>query len=454
MTRTRGLLVAAAVVQLAVFGFWFAARLAVWHRDGWTGVVWVPKLEAPPVLAEMTGAVLAVAPGSPAEAAGMRPGDVVLTIDGVPSSASDALRVLARDRRRGDRIVVDALTRDEARTFEMVLESPLDRLSSVLGLTASFAVGVAFLGAGARGVWRHPGSRSAKVLHLLCATGATLFLLRAASRLDVPDLRGIEPLGLGLPVVVAGSVYAVVILLAHNLLLHFFLVFPAPRPVVSRWPSLFRWVHSAPFVPLAALALAAGSLSSLGHPSGLRAWSVGSLAITAAALAGLIAGAFRSGWKATVRERPFLVQALVIAPMGLAGPLAPHLPEAVVAVAAAVVLLIAGLALVVVPLTYSALAFGAWYKSWRETRGEDRRRLLRPIWAIVIAAVPLIVAPLLQATLRQGVLVETSRLAGELVQVLVPFALAAAVSWFEDPCRAAPDASSSALHSPTTGDPT
>jgi putative serine protease PepD len=51
-------------------------------------------------------AVLAVQSGSPARAAGLQPGDVILSVDGKPVATAEDLIGILRQRKPGDRMAV------------------------------------------------------------------------------------------------------------------------------------------------------------------------------------------------------------------------------------------------------------------------------------------------------------------------------------------------------------
>ncbi|WP_342766628.1 S1C family serine protease [Xylanimonas oleitrophica] len=64
----------------------------------------------------------AVTPGGPADAAGIRPGDVILAIDGRPVSRSDELIVAIRAKAPGDAVTLRVRTGDTERDLRVVLD--------------------------------------------------------------------------------------------------------------------------------------------------------------------------------------------------------------------------------------------------------------------------------------------------------------------------------------------
>ena len=93
--RAIGLTAAVAIlVGLAGYCAW---RLDVINRLGWAGFSYVPPVgktsTAQPLMGLQPGSVFMVFPGAPAERAGLRRGDIIFGINGIPASE------LRRDRK-------------------------------------------------------------------------------------------------------------------------------------------------------------------------------------------------------------------------------------------------------------------------------------------------------------------------------------------------------------------
>ncbi len=73
------------------------------------------------VLAESDSGRQAVVPGGPADRAGIRPGDVILAIDGRPVTQPDELIVAIRAKQPGDSVVLRVRTGDQEREVRVVL---------------------------------------------------------------------------------------------------------------------------------------------------------------------------------------------------------------------------------------------------------------------------------------------------------------------------------------------
>jgi putative serine protease PepD len=63
-----------------------------------------------------------VTPNGPADAAGIEPGDVILSIDGRPVSVADELIVAIRAKAPGDAVTLQVRSGDEEREVRVVLE--------------------------------------------------------------------------------------------------------------------------------------------------------------------------------------------------------------------------------------------------------------------------------------------------------------------------------------------
>jgi S1-C subfamily serine protease len=81
-----------------------------------------PQIASQLGLTDATGAiVLSVSNGGPAAAAGLRPGDVVIAIDGEDIASPEDLLAALRQRDPGDRIAVDVRRGGDERTFDVTL---------------------------------------------------------------------------------------------------------------------------------------------------------------------------------------------------------------------------------------------------------------------------------------------------------------------------------------------
>jgi signal transduction histidine kinase len=213
---------------------------------------------------EGTGVVAAVSPGSPADAAGLREGDVILQIGGWPttsvrrSSAAWAARI-------GETVPVVFHRGGELRSsaIRMAAASLVERLDR---LEAPFiALCFALLGFG---VWAHkPYDRTVLVFLLFTYSIALLLAVGWLSRL-------------GLPFVFLG--YIALLGLTSAVVVHFHLLFPRPRAFPRRLPGALYVLAVVP--PLL-------YLPGLRQETDVGWYTLASDAAAAYLLAGVLAGA-------------------------------------------------------------------------------------------------------------------------------------------------------------------
>ena len=113
-----------ALLSVAVLGA-ILATMWVSLRQPFSGLSWI----------QGTGVVTAVFPGSPAEAAGLRRGDVILTVGGAPMSSVRRSAAATLSAGIGDRLSVTAQRDDKVLSFSMgrILPQPLGQLHRLQG---------------------------------------------------------------------------------------------------------------------------------------------------------------------------------------------------------------------------------------------------------------------------------------------------------------------------------
>jgi two-component system NtrC family sensor kinase len=202
------------------------------QQDVEDGVLWVQR---------STGVVAAdVDPRSPAGRAGVRPGDVLLAVDGAPIEARDDVLTVQQNARRGARHTYTLLVSGERRVTDVTL-APIPR--GVGGLYYALAgVGIFSLLVGATVRTRRPTDQATLHFFWLSVAFFGVFTFSFSGRLDRVDW-------------MFYWADQIATLLLPPLFLHFALVFPERprRPWLAsladrRWPLLYA--------PPAALALA------------------------------------------------------------------------------------------------------------------------------------------------------------------------------------------------------
>ncbi len=380
------LTVAASVIVLG----WWAGHA---RRAGWAGMAFqgaLPGERATSLLDTVLdlgggpGLVNVVAPGSPAHRAGIRVGDRVVAVDGVPLADHEGLRRAAAETSFGSTVEYRVERDGQSLVIPVRLGSPLSSGAAAGFLLSSLLVGMAFLGISLLVAWNRPESRSALVFYFMSVAGAAAFFLWPVWQLEWPGLRGVAPAGFNVVVALLLGVYLVLSQLLVNLLLHLALVFPHERPVLRRWPEAVGWLYAAPFLPvLAALAGAAAVAAERAvDPVGVLA--AAGLAAVAALLA-LVGKVRRRGVLRGVMSAPGAVTCLVA--------VAAVPPASLVPTASAEVGLLAGILVALVPmawillatLAYSVLTCVALQRSYREAGIEEKRQVRWPLWGLLVA---------------------------------------------------------------------
>jgi len=383
-----GLTLLQAAVLISLLAWWGAAQ----HRWGWAGLGYT-GVQAQPGLAQRlvekvvgpAGKVWTVVPGSPADRAGIRQGDVLESINGLAIGDQDEIRSLAAQARRGDQVVYGVARDDSRFEVSVSLDSPYHNPVLLAGAFVSLVCGLLYLLISFLVVGARPPTRAAWVFYLLCAVGAFLFFVWAGGEPLFPDSRGLasqntDPFW---PVIMV--VFAAAGCIVGNLLLHLALVFPRPRPVVRRWPGTVTWVHAAPFLPILGVAAAIlGFLATAGIPG--RA----ALALVLPAAIFLVG---RSLWRsarkdrvpAALANRPWTAIGLILLLLAAAAPAIRLLPRSSAMTIGMFLGLFLGLWIVGYGMAYGVLTCIALIRSYRESGLEEKRQIWWPIWGTTTA---------------------------------------------------------------------
>lgn len=391
----RSLIIGLAILQVAVFGALLYWHLGSQQRAGWAGFGYTAgaTADAPrsgpgaalAALAGFPGRVVAVVPGSPADRAGVRKGDVVRTVNDVALHDTGALLALSRAARRGDEVTYALERGGEQLQVSLRLVSPFAFPAVTAGVVTSVLSGFAFVLISLLVLGARPDSRAAKVFFLLCTVGGAMYFMWAGSEAQIPDTRGVAAMSADPFWLIILIVFGLFSGVVANLLLHLALVFPRPRPVVQRWPGILGWVHLGPALPLVwLLGIVAGiELSS-------AAWGG---AVLVAGLASALAGPGRRMWRTarragvlrSVADHPLAATTASLAMVATAAPALRLLPSGWAR--AAGVLVGAGLVVgfLIYAVAYSVLTCIALVRSYRESGVEERRQLWWPIWGTTTA---------------------------------------------------------------------
>lgn len=400
--------------MVAVLMAWHAyllAEMLAHHRAGYVGASFRPPATEEQVLGRGrhpdAGRLVVVHPGSPAEAAGLRVGDELVAVDGIPASDAEALEARGRHARRGDAVRVTVRPREPAgapeRDVVVVVASPYatPRQQAVAAIRWVVAIGV-FFGTGLfLAIKRLQDPRA--LLFFVFSTLAAVTLSVAPlfeSRL-MPSPGQVMLLGPRVPVpwlALAGMTAAAFV--SSSVLLHFALLFPRPahaRPLLDRVVRLVYLILPtalAGAVPLAAL-LALGRLV----PRPLRPLALVVLAAVAAGAGVLllrraVAEAWREGRWQVLADRPAaLIGALTLGSAAITFSSAAALltldasPHVSGMVLGGIALAPAAVTFVVGVLVYPLAVCIVLWRNYRRGTAEERLQVKWPVWGTSIANV-------------------------------------------------------------------
>ncbi|HEV7920703.1 MAG TPA: SpoIIE family protein phosphatase [Thermoanaerobaculia bacterium] len=403
MSSRRRLLIGLTLVAVAMAGVsvFCLYRLNFWHQRGWAGFNYMaPYLDAketpsktPRPLLIPPGRVLVTLPGEPAAKAGLRMGDQIVSVNGVPIEDQNRLRAIDARTKAGDVLHYIVRRDGRQRAIDVQLRSPMENHRKVAGGVATVIVVLAFLGIGIFVFLRSPDDRRVVVFFAMCSVGAFSMLTSGIASMEASNLRGIvsDPPG-GLFAIAVLSVVGIAFL---PLIVHLSLVFPKDRPVVVKHPYVIRWVYALPiftllltvaFLTLATVIRGGSTAYDAGYLVG-RFFFIGGcvIAIAAGLIALRIAYKARSeGTKLAFFRRPlqtlfvFLGFCCGVALVSRALGYSKVGPLTMLAGAG-----LQGLAVLLYPL----FACIELFRSYRDANVEEKRQVRWPLWGTIIALV-------------------------------------------------------------------
>lgn len=391
LSRRRLIVLAVTLLVLTASLVGLAARVRAELDRGWAGFMFqgatpeeLEQTVFPMVLGGGSRMVVAVASGSPAQRAGIVIGDRVAAVDGIPVEDGQALLEHGRGKRPGDTVTYRIERDDELVELELELGAAFRSPQIVAGVVSSLLVGLAFLAISALVAWAQPRSRAALVFFMMAVAGAVVFLGWATVEPVMPDLSGLAPLGVDPGFTLVFVVFLLLSLALANLLLHLVLVFPDERPVLRRWPEVLTWVHTVPFLPLAAVASAMLGGIMAKHLSPLAPY--GAALLGAAAGAGVVARrSARSGLWSGLRSSPWAVQGAALAASLALGPALRRLSDEeslLLGILTGVVVMLVTLGVL---LAWSVVTCVVLARGWRDAGVEARHQLRWPVWGTLVA---------------------------------------------------------------------
>jgi serine phosphatase RsbU (regulator of sigma subunit) len=252
---------------VVVGGSYVTWECRTWSALGWTGLEYsyeiqlrsLPEVGKRPSV----GVIRRVHPWSPAQAAAIYAGERLHAINGIPIDDTGHLTVLSDKLRIGDVIRLALSTPDgkHVRDVSLRVGSPFTP-GWVSTMAAKLGVALVFLVLGAVAGWQRVDDRRARLFFLLSLLFCGTLITWALPSMGMTSQRGLQPAWTNLAP--ADWVPAVLLLamaaLSGPLLLHFALIFPRPRPIVDRHPTIIAWIYAPVLFALAGCPIIIGAL--------------------------------------------------------------------------------------------------------------------------------------------------------------------------------------------------
>ena len=381
------------LTALAVGGMgWYAvARLLHWHAIGLTGLTYfpdVPDSQRPPFKAFGPGRVFLIFPTAPARVAGIRGGDDMVAINGIPVKDNDKLIAAARNLRAGDVVVYRIRQRDDGKVVDVrvPLQSPFRIPLLVVGMAVSGLVAFAYVAIGLLVLIKRPDDKRVLVFYAMVTVGAVYLVGTPGLTLDSSNMRGVHA------EVAGGGLLSFAMMLSTfvaflPLSLHLALIFPRERPVLRSSPQVLHWVYGTPaaMVSVLLVALMIAWAAQKGFEDALELpLNIGAAVITLVGFSiawWIVRHSRGEGWRAFWRRPLRTIFFLIALALGL-GRIAD-------AVGAKWIVLAVGILLGVTPIlalaSFPVLSCISLWRSYRDAGVEERRQVKWPLWGTLIA---------------------------------------------------------------------
>ncbi len=389
-TRRRNAVLAITYSVLLVTAGWVAARFVAWQHEGWAGFWYAPAMpegfKGKPVLFK-PGSVSYIFSGGPAEAAGLAPGDILLRVDGIPTSDWQELAKHDDQLRIHDEVTYEVRRKNGSQaTVQVRLSSPLRSRQIEVSAITGLAVALAFCILGTWVYWRKPEDERALIFYLLSLAATILFVVWPLSYVDEFPSRGARSLAQ-----MAGhqvSLYLVLSIVGYFLqvqVVHLALVFPQRRAILEKNPNVLHWLYLVPLLRFAGFP----TFAMLSLPMRLLHGGLFALWLLLVAILGYLVNRWHSeGWKRALGSRPVMVLGsvalLVIVGMDTVLMLVPS-ESARQTIGWVFGGIAFGFTSLVLTVIYSVIACVALYRSYRESGIEERKQVRWPLWGTIVS---------------------------------------------------------------------
>jgi sigma-B regulation protein RsbU (phosphoserine phosphatase) len=333
------------------------------------------------------GAVSSVFSGGPAEAAGITVGDVLLTVNGIPTSDWEELAKLDDRLKVNDRIRYQIQRRDGSQaTLQVQLGSPLRSRQIRVSILSSLVVALAFCALGTLVYWRKPEDERALIFYLLSSVATILFLVSPLVYVDEYPSRGARSLaqmtGHQINLYLVGTTIAYA---AQVLVVHLALIFPRKRPALQKGSQVLLWLYLAPLLQFVGFP----TFAMLSLPGRwLRAVLIMFWALLLAVSGFLAQRCRQQGWKRALQSRPVMVLSamglLIIAGINTALQIVSSeaTRQTIGWTFGAVAFSLLSVAVFVM---YSIIACIALYRSYRDSGVEENKQVRWPLWGTIVS---------------------------------------------------------------------
>jgi serine phosphatase RsbU (regulator of sigma subunit) len=332
------------------------------------------------------GSVSYVFSGGPAQTDGLEAGDILLSINGIPTSDWDRLAKLDDQLRIHDEIIYGVQRKDGLREIVHVrLSSPLRSGQIQVSTITSLVVALAFCFLGTLVYRRKPEDERALIFYLLSITATILFVVKPLAYVDEFPSRGARSLAqMAGHQIILYIVFTVLAYLLQVLVVHLALVFPQRRRILDKNPQVLRWLYLTPLLTFVGFP----TFAMLRLPTHVLHSVLFGLWLFVLMIAGYLAKRWRSdGWKRALGSRPIIVLGLaallVIGGMNTAFLLVAQATRETIGWVFGGIAF--GISYVVLFIVYSVAACVALYRSYRESGVEERKQVRWPLWGTIVS---------------------------------------------------------------------